>query len=203
MRGNIKKAILHLKKEKILKELIKNHSIPVLNKGDDYFVSLVRSIIYQQLSGKAAGTILGRFKNLFKRKKLDAKGILKLKDEHFKSAGISGQKMKYLRDLSSKFLDKKIDLNNFDKMKDEEIREHLILVKGIGRWTADMFLIFTLNRLDVMPTGDLAIQKGFKDIFKLKKIPDDKKMLRLSKNWAPYRTIASLYLWKLADNSKK
>ena len=84
-------------------------------------------------------------------------------------------------------------------MTDEEIREHLLVVKGVGRWTADMFLMFTLYRPDVLPTGDLAIQKGFQKLFKLKEMPDPETMIRLSRSWQPYRTVASWYLWELAD----
>ncbi len=199
---SIKKAILHLSKDKYFKPIIKNHSKPILKKGDDYFAALVRSIIYQQLSTKAADSIKKKFLGLFGEKGLNAKALLRLSDMQFRSAGISGQKTKYLRDLALKFEDGTVNPAEFSKMSDEEIRQHLISVKGIGRWTADMFLIFTLNRLDVMPVGDLAIQKGFKSIFKLKKLPDDKKMFKLSKNWEPFRSVASLYLWKVADSDK-
>jgi 3-methyladenine DNA glycosylase/8-oxoguanine DNA glycosylase len=194
----INKAISHLKKDKVWTNTIKNFPLPGYKPGSDYFAALVRSIIYQQISGKAAESIQLRFKALFK-KKMDAEGVLKLKDKQFKTAGISPQKMKYLRDLALKFKDGTINPSNFNIMTDEEIREHLIAVKGIGRWTADMFLMFTLNRPDVLPTGDLAIQKGFKNIFKMRTIPSVAKMEKLAKSWAPYRTIASHYLWRASE----
>lgn len=197
------KALTHLKKDKILEKVIKEFSTPVLRKGNNYFSALVRSIIYQQLSGKAAGTIEKRFINLFKKGQLEPKKVLKLTDLHFKKVGVSPQKMKYLRDLSEKFMDGTVNPKNFHKMSDEEIREHLIAVKGIGTWTADMFLMFTLNRMDVLPTGDLGIQKGFKKVYKLTKLPTEDKMKKIAEKWRPYRTVASLYLWKVADKDKE
>ena len=199
---NINKALLHLKKDKSLVKIIKQFPKPSLESGRGYFEALSESIIYQQLSGKAAGTIERRFKALF-RGKMTPRRVLNLKDIQFRGVGISGQKMKYLRDLSVKFLDGTVNPSGFGKMTDEEIRQHLISVKGIGRWTADMFLIFTLNRLDVLPTGDLGIQKGFKKVFNLKKLPDAQKMQKLAKTWRPYCTVASLYLWKVADAEKQ
>lgn len=199
---SLEEALKHLKKDKNLSKLIKEFPAPVLNVGSEYFKSLTRSIIYQQLSGLAAGSIERKFLALFDKKKLDPKAVLLLTDLQFKSAGISGQKMKYLRDLATKFLDGTVDPKHFGKMSDEDIRLHLVSVKGIGVWTADMFLMFTLNRLDVLPTGDLGIQKGFKIVFNMRKLPNSKKMNKLAKDWAPFRTVASLYLWKVADKYK-
>lgn len=199
---SIESALKHLKKDKNIAELIKEFPKPVLNVGNNYFKSLTRSIIYQQLSGKAAGSIEKKFLALFGKKKMKPEMVLELSDAQFKSAGVSAQKMKYLRDLADKFLDKTVDPKNFHKMSDQEIREHLVSVKGIGVWTADMFLMFTLNRLDVLPTGDLGIQKGFKIVYKMKKLPDSKKMQKIAKEWEPFRTVASLYLWKVADKHK-
>ena len=194
----IKKALFQLKKDKFLAKIIKKSPKPVFKKSTDYFQSLVRSIIYQQLSGQAAGTILRRFKSLF-RSGLTPQKVLKLKDKDFKSVGISSQKMNYLRDLSLKFLDGTINPKLFKEMTDEAIRTHLISVKGIGRWTADMFLMFTLCRTDVLPTGDLGIQKGFARLFNLKKLPNTERMEKIAENWRPYRTIASWFLWRVVD----
>ena len=198
---NINTALLHLKKDKLLAKIIEKFPKPNLNTDKDYFEALLESIIYQQLSGKSAGTIERRFKALFKGKPTPLR-VLKLKDIQFREAGISGQKMNYLKDLSIKFLNGTINSSNFNTMTDEDIRLHLISVRGIGRWTADMFLIFTLNRLDVLPTGDLGIKKGFKKVFNLRKLPDDKKMQKLANSWRPYSTVASLYLWKVANDIK-
>lgn len=167
------------------------------------FRSLVRSIIFQQLSGKAASSILNKFILLFSPKKFPTpEDVLKLSDAKFKSAGVSTQKAKYLRDLSEKFLDKTINPKNFKKMSDQEIIEHLTAVKGIGEWTAHMFLIFALNRPDVLPTGDLAIRKGFVKFFNLKSIPSHEKMIDLAKPYEGERTYFSLYLWEIMDEEK-
>ena len=206
---NINKAILHLKKDKNLKVLIKDFDKPDFNaKGvyfeaeANYFKVLTRYIIHQQISGPVARVIESRFNSLFKAD-VSPKKFLKLKATSLKKSGISPQKINYLNDLAIKFIDGTVNPSNFDKMTDEEIREHLISVKGIGRWTSDMFLMFTLNRLDVLPTGDLGIQKGFQKVFKMKSLPDPKRMEKLAKEWKPYRSIASMYLWKIADKAKK
>ena|SRR5665213_4038482 len=193
-------SLAHLKKDPRLKSIKLKVRKPPFKRPSDPFESLIRSIIYQQLSGKAASTILNRFLALFGDRYPTPQELLKLKDAQFRKAGVSVQKTKYLRDLAARFIDGTIDPSKFNKMTDDVIREHLIVVKGIGRWTADMFLMFTLYRPDVFPTGDLGIQKGFQKLFKLKSMPDAKKMERLAKNWQPYRTVASWYLWELIDN---
>ena len=165
------------------------------------FQSLVRSIIYQQLSGKAASSILNKFVLLFKPKRFPTpKDVLKLTDTQFKSAGVSAQKASYLRDLSAKFLDGTINPKKFPDMTDAEIEEHLVRVKGVGVWTAHMFLIFALNRPDVLPTGDLAIRKGFMKAFNLRTIPSHEKMVKLAKAHDGKRTYLSLHLWGILDN---
>lgn len=204
----IQTAIAHLKRDKNLKEVIERLPLPDFKATDrntaqsDVFQALVRSIVYQQLSGKAAGTILRRFHGLFKNGKPSPEKVIKLSSVKFKEVGISGQKTGYLQDLSSKFLDGTIDPTLFDEMTDEAIREHLIRVKGIGRWTAEMFLMFTLHRPDVLPTGDLGIQKGFQKVFKLRTLPDAKKMEKIALAWRPYRTIACHYLWRAVDTNE-
>lgn len=119
-----------------------------------------------------------------------------------RKAGLSGQKATYIKDLSKKFLDGTINPKLFREMTDEAIREHVIAVKGIGRWTADMFLMFTLHRPDVLPTGDLGIQKGMQKLFGMKSLPAPSTMERLAEPWRPYRTIACHYIWRLADEAK-
>lgn len=199
--NDITSALRHLRKDVALKGVISKHPKPDFKPSRDVYAALVRSIVYQQLSGKAAATILRRFLELFPGTGYPKpEAVLKMKDAKMRSAGLSGQKTAYLKDLSTKFLDGTIEPKKFKKMTDEEIREHLIAVKGIGRWSADMFLMFALNRLDVLPTGDLGIRKGFQIVFKMKTLPDAKKMERLAENWRPYRTIASWYLWRVADS---
>ena len=200
-RKKFDESLSHLRNTKHLKHIELRDRKPPFKRPSDPFESLIRSIIYQQLSGKAAGTILTRFLELFPNGRYPTPAeVLKLKDLQFKKVGISSQKTGYLRDLAKRFADGTIDPSKFKKMTDEEIREHLLVVKGVGRWTADMFLMFTLFRQDILPTGDLGIQKGFQKLFKLKTLPDAKQMEKLSKEWIPHRTVACWYLWELVDN---
>lgn len=169
------------------------------------FASLAASIIYQQLSGKAAATIEGRFLNLFSKK---VKGyptpemVLKMSDEKMRGAGLSYGKISYIKDLATKFLDGTLTPKLFSKMSDADIREHLVRVKGIGVWTADMFLIFALNRPNILPLGDLAIRKGFQKAWGLKSIPSEKKMLALAAVFEGRHTELSLHLWGIMDEGK-
>jgi DNA-3-methyladenine glycosylase II len=196
-------SVTYLRKTSHLKKLQLRERKPPFKRPSDPFHSLIRSIIYQQLSGKAAGSILAKFLTLFAGEYLTPQELLKVTDAKFKRSGVSVQKISYLRDLAKKFLDGTIDPSNFKNMTDDEIREHLIAVRGVGRWTADMFLMFTLYRPDILPTGDLAIQKGFQKVFKLKELPDAQMMERLSKSWSPHRTVACWYLWELSDLAKE
>ena len=194
-------ALTHLRKTKHLKKIQLKDRKPPFSKPSDPFQSLIRSIIYQQLSGKAAATILARFLANFPGGRYPTPAeVLALRDTKFKKCGISGQKTRYLKDLALRFTDGTIDPSNFKNMTDEEIRNHLLVVKGVGRWTADMFLMFTLYCPDVLPTGDLGIQKGFQKLFKLTELPDAETMITLAKSWQPYRTVASWYLWELVDS---
>lgn len=193
-------ALTHLKKDARLKAVIAKHPKPTdIGARTDVYIALTRAIIYQQLSGKAAATIYGRYAALFKAGKPDCKEFFTKKPEVLRAAGLSSQKLTYLYDLSEKFRAGFITPKKFPGMSDQEIREHLVAVKGIGVWTADMFLMFTLGRPDVLPTLDLGIKKGFQKLFNLKAMPDRDKMEKLAKDWAPYRTVASWYLWRLAD----
>ena len=198
-RAKFEASIAYLRKQPRLEKLDLRERKPPFKRPSDPFSSLIRSIVFQQLSGKAATTILNRFLALFGGTYPTPQQIAKLSDAKFKKAGISPQKMGYLRDLAKRFMDGTIDPTLFKKMSDDEIKEHLLVVKGIGPWTAEMFLMFTLYRPDVFPTGDLGIRKGFQKLFKLKTPPDAKKMERLTKAWRPHRTVASWYLWELVD----
>ncbi len=164
------------------------------------YLSLASSIIYQQISTKAGNAIYGKFLKLFGRKKPSPELFLNFSIAELKSAGLSPQKAGYLKDLAEKFLDKTINHKNFHKMTDTEVKEHLLQVKGIGPWTVDMFLIFALNRPDILPVGDLGTKKGFQKAFKLKNLPDEKKMLKLAEAHSGERTILTLYLWHILDN---
>ncbi len=182
---------MDLKKLKINKNKLRK-----LSKSKDSFASLGRAIIFQQLATNAAQTILDRFVALFPGKKFPKpEQVLKLSLEKFRSAGISAQKMSYLQDLARKFLDGTINPKNFNKMSDIEISEHLIRVKGVGQWTADMFLIFALNRPNILPVGDLGIKLGFKQAFDLKSVPSERTMRRLAKPHEGEYTNLALHLW--------
>lgn len=164
------------------------------------FRALAESIIYQQLSGKAAATITKRFILLFPGKVFPAPGdVLKISTPQLRSVGLSGQKSSYLKDLAAKCIDGTVSSRSFHHMSDEEVIAHLVAVKGIGPWTAQMFLMFTLGRPDVLPTGDLGIQKGFQRVFGLKKLPTAPQMEKLAKGWAGHRTLACFYLWRSLD----
>ncbi len=168
------------------------------------FLSLAGSIIGQQISTKAGHAIRTKFIALFakgKKKKVTPENFFKLTLSELRSAGISPQKLGYLTDLAKKFLDKTIDHKNFHKMTDMEVKEHLVQVKGIGSWTADMFLIFALNRKDILPVGDLGTKKGFQKAFKLKKLPTEEQMLKLALPHAGERTVLTLHLWDILDNN--
>src|SRR3989344_86297 len=197
-----KASIQFLKRDKYLGAFIKRHG-PITHRRPHRggaFQSLAEAIVYQQLSGKAAGTILKRFVALFPKTTFPSpEQVLKIKTEKLRSAGLSGQKASYVKDLAAKFKDGTINPKLFSKMSDAEIIEHVVKVKGIGEWTAQMFLMFTLARPDVLPTGDLGIQKGFQKLFGLKKKPSPKQMKKLAEGWTGHRTVACFYLWRLLD----
>lgn len=199
---NIGSSLRYLKRDKKLAKVIKKHGVikPEFNRSSSPFESLVKSIIYQQISGKAAESILKKFLGLFPKKKFPSPDdVLKIKFEKLRDAGLSSQKANYITDLARKFKDGSVSSKNFDIISDDEIVEHVTTVKGVGVWTAQMFLIFTLNRPDILPTGDLGIQKGFQKLFRLKQLPSSKQMEKFSENWRGHRTVASLYLWKIVD----
>ena len=185
-------------------KLIEKFGPPNFNLMNNYYESLVRSIVYQQLSGKAASIIYERFLDLFVFDIYpEPKDILAVSIETLRSSGLSYQKVNYIRDLSEKWQEGTMNLTDIDSMTDEEISSELIKVKGIGQWTADMFLMFTLGRPDVFPFGDLGIQKGVMILTNMNRLPTQKEMERKTKKWQPYRTVAAWYLWKLVDGPFK
>ena len=164
------------------------------------FQALLRSIVYQQLSGKAAGSIHLRVKALFPRKRPSAKRLLALSDEELRAAGLSRGKVRAVRDLAERCLDGTVPpRSQLQKMDDEDIVERLVKVRGIGRWTVEMLLIFNLQRPDVLPLDDLGVRRGFMHTFGGKSLPDAKKMLRRGRRWQPYRSVASWYLWRASE----
>ena len=168
--------------------------------GDtDPFVTLCRAIISQQLSGRAASTITERLESLFDSGVLTPEGILATPEETLRSLGLSRQKQASLKDLASKTSDGSLQLAVLSTLSDDEVTRQLTQVRGIGVWTAEMFLIFFLGRLDVFPVGDLGIRKAIQRVYGYKKMPAVSTMHRHARKWAPYRTIASWYLWESYD----
>ena len=163
----------------------------------DHLSALVGAIVSQQLSTKAAATIFGRFVALFPDGHIpDAASIAAQSDEVLRSVGLSGQKVGYLRDLSARIVDGRLRLDELESLPDEAVIERLVAVKGFGRWTAEMFLMFRLHRPDVLPGGDLGIVVAIQRLYRLRKRPDAKRVLKIGETWRPYRSVASWYLWQ-------
>jgi DNA-3-methyladenine glycosylase II len=163
----------------------------------DHLTALVGSIVSQQLSTKAAATIFGRFVALFPDgTPLSALGIVALDDQTLRGVGLSGQKVRYLRDLSERIIDGGLLLDQLEALDDEAVIERLTEVKGFGRWTAEMFLMFRLHRPDVLPVDDLGIVNAVQRLYKLRTRPKAKKLYKLGEAWKPYRSVASWYLWQ-------
>jgi DNA-3-methyladenine glycosylase II len=168
------------------------------------FDALAESIAYQQLSGKAAATIWGRVRALFKGKHLDPKLVLKTPDETLRAAGLSRSKVAALKDLAAKTLDGTVpSARVLARMDDEEIVARLITVRGIGRWTAEMLLLFDLGRPDVWPVDDYGVRKGFAKTFGRRKLPTAKQLRKLGEKWRPYRSAAAWYFWRALDAPEK
>jgi DNA-3-methyladenine glycosylase II len=169
------------------------------------FDALAESIAYQQLSGKAAATIWGRVRALFPRRKfLDPKLVLATPDEKFRAAGLSRSKVAALKDLAAKTIDRTgPSARALAKMTDEEIIERLITVRGIGRWTVEMLLLFDLGRSDVWPVHDYGVRKGFARVFGKRKLPTPKQLMKLGEKWRPYRSVAAWYFWRALDKAEE
>jgi len=168
-----------------------------------HFDALVRSIVYQQLSGKAASTILGRVHGLFGDRSPTPSELLATPDETLRTAGLSRQKLSYLKDLATKVESGVVPLaaDTIDHLADDEIIDRLVQVKGIGRWTVHMFLIFRLGRPDVLPELDLGIQNAIRRAYRLRKQPGPKDVKRIGKKWTPHASVASWYLWRSLEGA--
>lgn len=167
------------------------------------YESIVRAVIHQQLSGKAAATILGRFEERFGAGGFPTpEAVLGATDDNLRAAGLSGQKAGYLRGVARAAVDGTLPtLRECGKMEDEAIIETLTRLKGVGRWTAEMFLIFNLGRPDVLPALDLGVRRGFQIAHRRRQMPEPKVLARHGARWAPHRTLATLYLWRAADGA--
>jgi 3-methyladenine DNA glycosylase/8-oxoguanine DNA glycosylase len=195
----MRKAVNHLKKsDPILRNIIERVGPYRMEYGPPEFSSLAEAIVYQQLNGKAAVTIFNRFAALA-GEPLTPEGVLKLSDEQLRSVGLSKQKSAYLKDLAAKTASGQLDFARLPELSDEEVIEHLTQVKGIGVWTAHMFLMFTLKRPDVLPTGDYGVQAAIKKHYRKRKLPKPHVMEKIARPWSPYRSVACWYLWKSLD----
>ena len=197
---NIDKGLKHLKQnDRGMRRLIEEFETPVLIKDINYFEALVRSIVYQQLSGKAAATIHKRFKGLFnKDQNLSPSIVLEKTHDELSAVGLSSQKASYIHNIANAFK-AGIVPDNIETISDDKVIECLTTIKGVGLWTAQMFLMFTLNRPDVFPVTDLGIQKGVQLYFQLDELPKPDLMIKKAEPWVPYRTLASWYLWRLVE----
>jgi DNA-3-methyladenine glycosylase II len=163
----------------------------------DHLMALVGAIVSQQLSTKAAATIFGRLVALFPDHVIPgAAAIAAIDDQTLRGVGLSGQKVGYLRDLCTRIADGRLVLDELDALQDEDVITRLVAVKGFGRWTAEMFLMFRLHRPDVLPVGDLGIVNAVQRLYGLRKRPDPKRLTKLGEPWRPYRSVACWYLWQ-------
>ena len=198
-----KKAHAHLAKDPVMKNLLVSTTLRDWGDPGDLFQEIAENILGQQLSGKAANTIIGRFKLLFIYKKGQTfptpDQILALADQTIRDCGTSWAKVSYLKNLSQAVIDKTLDLEKLKTLPDEVVIEELIKIKGIGRWTAEMVLIFYLRRPDIFSLGDQGLRNAMVKHYKID-IKDLKKMAKIAQKWSPHRSLASRYLWESLNN---
>jgi len=200
---NFQKAADHLMAhDAILGEVIKNAPLPAFIPHKNYYQELVESIISQQLSVKAAATILKRFKELFSTDFPVPEDLLATDIEVLRSVGLSRQKASYIKDLATRVLEGSVQFSHLDSLSNQEVIDELVQIKGVGVWTVHMFLLFCMGRLDVLPTGDLGIKNGMYKLYALpeKPSPQDMEMIALNNSWHPYESVASWYVWHSLDN---
>jgi 3-methyladenine DNA glycosylase/8-oxoguanine DNA glycosylase len=200
--GNKRKAIAHLKKvDPVMARVIDTIGTCTLSLRDQgsHFDAICRSIVFQQLSGKAAATIHGRFEGLYGGRSPLPAELTETTDEKLRSVGLSRGKSAYLKDLATRVVSGELPVETLHELSDDDVIAALTRVKGIGRWTAQMFLMFRLGRPDVLPDLDLGIQKGIQRAYRLRKLPSPERVKKIGAKWTPYRTIASWYLWRLLD----
>jgi DNA-3-methyladenine glycosylase II len=195
----MRKALNHLKKsDPVLRGIIESVGPCRMEYSDPEFSSLAEAILYQQLNGKAAATIYKRFTALAGEPPTP-EGILKLSDEQLRSVGLSKQKSAYLKDLAAKAASGLLDFSRLAELSDDEVIKHLTQVKGIGVWTAHMFLMFSLRRPNILPTGDYGVQMALKKHYRKRKLPKPKDMEKIARAWEPYRSVACWYMWRSLD----
>ena len=210
----MRKAILHLKKcDPVMADIIARVGPFRFDRRPATFEAMARAIVFQQLAGAAARTIYQRLQNacevavngqatersLYGGFAITPESVLALTEQQMRACGLSRQKLGYIRDLANKTISREVDFARLPAMSDEEVIAHLTRVKGIGPWSAQMFLIFALGRLDVMPTADLGINMAICRHYRKRKIPKPKQILKFAEKWKPYRSLACWYLWRSAD----
>jgi len=190
------------KRDPVIGALIKRHGPCGLADAqhEDAFVALVHAIVSQQLSTKAAATIAGRFDALFDGKP-NTSAVARVQDEQLRAVGLSTQKVRYIRDLCARITDGSLPVQTLNELHDEDVIQSLTQVKGIGRWTAEMFLMFRLHRPDVLPVDDLGILKAVQRAYGLRKMPRPERLTKIGEPWRPYRSVACWYLWASLGNS--
>ena len=191
-----KKAVRFLKKDPKFAKIIMQVGDYNIKITKNRYQSLVEAIISQQLSGSAANSIIKKFRKLYKSKFPKPRDVIKTSDSKLRSTGLSKMKIVYIKELSKKIESKELNMRKISTQSDEQVIEVLTNVKGIGRWTAEMFLIFSLGRLNILPVGDLGLKKGIQSMYSLKKLPKEEQIEQLAESWKPYRTVATWYLWK-------
>ena len=191
-----------MRRDPVLGLVIKKHRrrSPLDTPVMDPFSALVRTITAQQISTKAAATIHGRLVALMPGSVATPEALLALTDDQLRQAGLSRQKTAYLRDLTAKVQSRELPVHSLHELTDEQVIDAIVKVKGLGRWSAEMFLMFRLRRPDVLPVDDLGIMTAIQRLYKLRKRPDKKRMLKLGEPWRPYRTVACWYLWRSLEN---
>jgi DNA-3-methyladenine glycosylase II len=195
----MRKAINYLKKaDPVLSAVIVRTGVYRMRYNPPEFHTLAEAVVYQQLNGTAAVTIFKRF-TVLAGDPVMPEGILKLTDAQLRSVGLSRQKSSYLKDMAERASRGELDFTRLPKMSDDEVIKHLTQVKGVGVWTAHMFLMFALRRPNVLPTGDYGIRLAIKRLYKKRKMPKPEVMTKIAKPWEPYRSVACWYLWRSLD----
>jgi len=200
---NLASGAQHLAEvDPVLAKVIQSAPLPAFEPHKKYYQALIESIISQQLSVKAAATILDRFKQLFAADFPSPEEILEKDIETYRSVGLSRQKASYIIDLAQKVIDGTVKFDHLDSLSNQEVIDELVQIKGVGVWTVHMFLMFCMGRFDVLPVGDLGIRNGIQKLYDLQERPGDIEIEAIARtnNWHPYETIASWYVWHSLDN---
>ncbi len=210
MKNEIEKALEHFEKyDSVLSPFLKNVNFgewfkPKPENQNELFLALCRIIVGQQLSGKAARSIFEKFKAAFENQGITPKNVLSTTNEELRNTGLSWAKVKYIKDLALNFYDNRIDFESLKNLENEDVINELVKIKGIGRWSAEMFLMFTLHRFDVFSFDDLGLNKGLENLYGVKRTDRKKadllKAEKIVKKWSPYKTFGAIALWNSLEN---